>query len=162
MILSPIQSIIAHHSRSCSVSLFLSQDRASATKSSPLGIPHFSRTKLGAVFLLNSAPDGFVIDQRGGKGNVLAVFIPMTVPFAFVQVYPALAFLPSRRWIDIDSRYVLGPCKRVSFAAFIALFGTLVFSTVDQETHLASTPVLALCRGGFCSFPRWMYILIIY
>ncbi|XP_073353256.1 uncharacterized protein [Aegilops tauschii subsp. strangulata] len=103
MILSPIQSIIAHHSRSCSVSLFLSQDRASATKSSPLGIPHFSRTKLGAVFLLNSAPDGFVIDQRGGKGNVLAVFIPMTVPFAFVQVYPALAFLPSRRWIDIDS-----------------------------------------------------------
>ena len=32
---------------------------------------------------------------------------------SWLIVYLALAFLPSRRWIDIDSRHVLGPCKVV-------------------------------------------------
>mgnify|MGYP007126472466 CR=1 FL=1 len=46
---------------------------------------------------------------------------------SWLIVYPAIAFLQSRRWIDIDSRHVLGPCKRVfcclhCFIWYLALF----------------------------------------
>ena len=74
---------------------------------------------------------------------------------SWLIVYPAIAFLQSRRWIDIDSRRVLGPCKRSVFVAFLALFGMLLFSTVDWETNLVSTPVLALCKRGFYSFVKY-------